>query len=659
MNEKERREGYCMKTLFKDLWLAVALIVAASSVLLLSDLGRRHGVDKGAGRNTYSQAGIPQGQDSITEIKLAVKFSKPVKIAMINLVENELLDEAQQGVVEALVRGGLKVDEDFAVKKYCAQGELGQMPQIIKAVVQANPDVIVTITTPAMIAVVKEVKDIPVVFCVASDPFKIGLFKDKRQPNVCGVHDDPAVDQLLDMAKKYNPGTDAAGIVFDPAQPNSVLSVVKLRKAGEDRNIKVIEATVSNVSELTLATQSLIQRGAKAIIVSADNVATTGFPAIYKAASASGVPVFATEPQLVEQGATGAIGNSYKDWGLQSGAMVAKILSGASPVDLPIEPTKVSTRIDSKNVTANTLKGHFYRLRLVQYSETEFAERCREGLLDGISRSGLVEEKDYEIKLYNAQGDMSTLSSIMTGIKSDNPDLLMVISTPTLQAALRQAGPDIKIVFTGVGDAITAGAGTSETDHLPNVTGITTRSPFDGMARLVKEMIPGVTAVGTLFTPAEINSVFYKDLLDQELKKTGISLVAVPVTSSADLAQAATDLCMKNIQAVCQIADNTTRQGFALVARKASDQGLPVFVFDSDEIPQGATVCLARDYFDAGLEAAEKAVRILRGESPSSIPFSNTQTEKLQYVPDKANAYHLVLSPAFLEKATIFTPTNK
>jgi ABC-type uncharacterized transport system substrate-binding protein len=254
---------------------------------------------------------------------------------------------------------------------------------------------------------------------------------------------------------------------------------------------------------------------------------------------------------------------------------------------------------------------------------------------------------------------MSTLSSIMTGIKSDNPDLLMVISTPTLQAALRQAGPGIKIVFTGVGDAIAAGAGKSETDHLPNVTGITTRSSFDGMARLVREMIPGVTSVGTIFTPAEVNSVLYKDLLEKELEKIGIRLVTVPVTSSADLAQASADLTGKDIQALCQIADNTTRQGFALIARKASDQGLPVFVFDSDEMPQGATVCLARDYYNAGLEAADKAIRILRGESPRSIPFSNTQTEKVQYVPDKAKAYHLVLSPEFLEKASVFTPTKK
>jgi ABC-type uncharacterized transport system substrate-binding protein len=388
-------------------------------------------------------------------------------------------------------------------------------------------------------------------------------------------------------------------------------------------------------------------------------MAITGFPAIFKAASKSGVPVFATEPQLVEQGATGAIGDSYKDWGLQSGNMVAKILSGTSPADLPIEPTRIRNRIDPKSTAANLSKGHVLKLRLVQYSETEFAERCREGLMDGIASAGFIEGKDYEIKLYNAQGDMSTLSSIMTGIKSDNPDLLMVISTPTLQAALRQAGPGIKIVFTGVGDAIAAGAGKSETDHLPNVTGITTRSSFDGMARLVREMIPGAASVGTIFTPSEVNSVLYKDLLEKELAKIGIRLVTVPVTSSADLAQASADLTAKDIQALCQIADNTTRQGFALIARKASDQGLPVFVFDSDEMAQGATVCLARDYYNAGLEAAEKAVRVLRGESPGSIPFSNTQTEKLQYVPDKANAYHLVLSADFLEKATVFTPTKK
>ena len=316
-------------------------------------------------------------------------------------------------------------------------------------------------------------------------------------------------------------------------------------------------------------------------------------------------------------------------------------------------PTRIYHRIEpaEKNRDPRTEP---LKLRIVLYSETEFAERCRDGLIDGINKAGYAEGKDYILRLYNAQGDMSTLSSIMTAIKADRVDLLMVISTPTLQAALRLAGEETKVVFTAVGDGVRAGAGKNETDHLPNVTGISTRSPFDGMARLIKETVPHVTRVGTLFTPAEINSVLYKDWFKEALTKEGIELVAVPVTSSADVAQSAIELCGTDIGLVAQIVDNLTRPGFALIARKAAEQNLPVYVFDSDQMKDGGILCLARDYYNAGLEAAEKAVRILRGENPENIQFNNTQSEKLILNLELAEKYNLIVSDELRKKATTY-----
>jgi ABC-type uncharacterized transport system substrate-binding protein len=588
-------------------------------------------------------------------LNVAQKNGRPARLAMITMVENLLLEQAEDGVEAGLMWSGLKPGQDYIIKKYSAQGEIGQLPQIIDAVLRENPDVIISVTTPAMVAIVNKVNKIPVVFTVASDPVKLNLFKNGRPDNVCGVHDNPPVDLLLDMAREYDDRISTVGIVYDAAQMNSVLSVEKLRTAGKSKNIKVLEATASSVSELGMATQALLQRGAKAIIISADNLATTGFSSIYRVTESAGVPIFVTELQLVEQGATGAVGISFFEWGKQSGKMAARVIAGIPPSRLPIAETEAPQRIDPKSKPGKPASQKLLKIRLVHYSETEFAERCHEGLIDGIAKAGLVEGKDYELRIFNAQGDMSTLSSIMTTIKADHADLLLVISTPALQAALRQAGTDTKIVFTGVGDAVKAGAGESESDHLPNVTGITTRSDFAGIARLIKETIPGVKSVGTLFTPAEINSVLYKDLLKEALDKEGIGLVTIPVTSSADLSQAAIELCGHEIQAVCQIADNMTRPGFALIARKAADKKLPVFVFDSDEMADGATICLARDYYNAGLEAAEKAMRVLNGESPAVMPFSNTQSSKLFYNPEQAELYKLRLSELFLEKASAFT----
>lgn len=582
------------------------------------------------------------------------RLGRPARVAVITLVENRLLEEAVKGVENGMQWSGLVKDIDYQMKSYSAQGEIAQLPQIIDAVVREQPDVIVSVTTPAMMAIAARVDKIPVVLTVTSDPYRLKVFKNGKPSNICGVHDNPPLNDLVSMALDYKSDLNTFGIVYDPSQMNAVLSVERLRQVMKDRKLTLLEATASSVTDLGLATQSLIQRGAGAIVVSADNLVNTGFSAIYRVTKAAGIPVFATEPQLVEQGATGALGDSFIDWGFQSGKLVAKVLAGISPAKLPLSETENHRRIDPVSSVSKTLKK--LQLRIVQYSETEFAERCHEGLVDGIAKAGFREGVDFELRTYNAQGDMSTLSSIMTTIKADQVDLLMVISTPSLQAALRQAGAETNIVFTGVGDAIKAGAGKSETDHLPNVTGITTKSPFDGMARLIHETIPDCKTVGTLYTPAEVNSVLYKDLFKEELARFDIGLVAVPVTSSADVAQAAIEMCRQDIQLVAQIVDNLTRPGFALIARKAEDQNLPVYIFDSDQMRDGASVCLSRDYYDAGLEAAAKAIKVLRGASPAGIPFSNTQSEKFIINPEKVKQYGIRLSESLREKAVAFQP---
>ncbi len=584
------------------------------------------------------------------------KGNRPATIAMITLVENLLLEEAQLGVEEGLKQSGLKDGHDYRIRKYSAQGEIGQLPQIIDAAIRDKPDLIVTVTTPAMAAVVNRVKDIPVIFTVASDPFKIKLFKKERADNVCGVHDNPAMDVLIEMAIRHNPRLRKVGIVYDASQVNSMLSVERLRTVCQKRAIGLLEATASSITELGMATHSVIQRGAGAIIISADNLAITGFSAIYKASRPANIPIFATEPRLVDEGAAGAYGDNYFEWGKQAGRLAAKAIAGVPPRYLPITDTEVKVRRDPLDHQAGRKSEKMLRIRLVHYSDTEFAERCHKGLLDGLRKAGYQEGKQYTLRVFNAQGDMSTLSSIMTTIKAERPDLLMVISTPTLQAAIRQIGSDTRIVFTGVGDAVKAGAGKSEKQHLPNITGITTRSPFSDMARLISESVPGVRSVGTLYTPAEINSVLYMEWFRDALKQYGLELVTVPVTSSADVAQAATEMCRKKIQVVCQIVDNLTRPGFALIADKARQSQLPVFVFDSDQMRDGGNVCLSRDYYDAGLEAAEKAVRILQGENPAKIPFSNTRSMKKIYHPEMVKQLRIKLPQWFLSHAETYSP---
>jgi ABC-type uncharacterized transport system substrate-binding protein len=667
-----------MKNAIKQLWLIFSLIMAASLILLFSDRGQRIR-QKAKSPDTYPS------------------------IAIMQISSTTLLESHVAGVVARLDEKGLRAPDGKNIRLYNPQGDFSTANAMARDLANGPYDIVITSSTVALQVFSKANLSTRKnhVFGAVTDPYGAGVGikgpgADQHPPYMAGVGSFQPVKSAIRIAFEMNPGLKRLGVVWNPGEQCSEACLKEAKEICKELGIELVEAIAVNTSEVAEAARSLVAKNVDAIWIGGDTVAMASIGLIINLAKKAGIPVFTNDPMDADKGALFGLGADYFTVGQYTADMASSILegkkpsefrienvvpevlnlneevrtslkdawqitpairgiAGVPPSELPVEPTKIQKTVEHKSKIISQRTEPF-KLRLVLYSETEFAERCRDGLIDGINQAGLKEGLDYKLIEYNAQGDMSTLSSIMTTVKSDRVDLLMVISTPTLQAALRQAGEDTKIVFTGVGDGVKAGAGKSETDHLPNVTGISTRSPFGGMAHIIKKTLPGVRNVGTLFTPGEINSVLYKDWFKEALKAEGIELVAIPVTSGADVAQSAIELCSKEIQAVAQIVDNLTRPGFALIARKSMEKNLPVYVFDSDQMKDGGTICLARDYYDAGLEAAEKAVRILKGENPKIIPFSNTKSEKLILNPELADRYGLVISEELEKTAHLYTP---
>ena len=238
-------------------------------------------------------------KESVSFYNLHARRGRPAKVAMVQIVDNPVIDESCDGVIKGLEEAHLKQGSDFVVRRFNAQGDVTQLPLIMSAIKSEGADLVVTSGTPAMLAAAHAIREIPIVFTVASDPKVVGVFQgDQRPPNIVGVYDDPPVDLLLDLALKREPPFDTVGTVWDPSQPNSEISVKKLRKACQERKLKLVETNAAIVSDLPQATESLCQRNARIIILSADNLTTTGFPAILGVAKKRGVPIYATEPRF-------------------------------------------------------------------------------------------------------------------------------------------------------------------------------------------------------------------------------------------------------------------------------------------------------------------------------------------------------------------------
>jgi ABC-type uncharacterized transport system substrate-binding protein len=291
-----------------------------------------------------------------------------------------------------------------------------------------------------------------------------------------------------------------------------------------------------------------------------------------------------------------------------------------------------------------------WKVHLIELNNVLDVEETEQGVMEGLGQANLTAGRDYEIAISNAQGDMATVNGLVDSALSQGADLLITLSTPTLQAALQRA-QRVPIVFTYVSSGILAGAGRTNEDHLPNVTGISMVGAYDDMISLLRQCLPSARRIGTLFVPAEVNMVFNKDQLTEAAVKCGIEVIPVGVSTSSEIPDAALALISRNIDAVCQIPGNLTAAAFGGIAQAARKAKLPVFAFQKVQAREGAAITLARDYRDAGREAAFLAARIMRGERPASIPFQSLNKTELIVNLEAAHVSGLSVPPSLLRQA--------
>ena len=206
----------------------------------------------------------------------------------------------------------------------------------------------------------------------------------------------------------------------------------------------------------------------------------------------------------------------------------------------------------------------------IQLNQVVDVEESQEGVLAGFKEAGLVEGRDYiDDRAQRAGRHGDGQRAHRRRALASTPICIVTFSTPTLQAALQRAR-SVPIVFTYVSSAVAAGAGTSDTDHLPNVTGVYMLPSYDEMLADDPPHRAGGEGRRHAVRAGGVNSVFNRDLLDAACRKAGLTLEAVPANTSVDVADAGLALAARRPDVICQIPGNLTAAAFPTLQQAAA-----------------------------------------------------------------------------------------
>lgn len=249
----------------------------------------------------------------------------------------------------------------------------------------------------------------------------------------------------------------------------------------------------------------------------------------------------------------------------------------------------------------------------------------------GLVESDLQAGKDYDVKVMSAQGDLSLLPSLVDAAVDQKAAVIVTLQDATLQVALKRV-KTIPIVFHLLSDPFAAGAGSSDSNHLANVTGV--YSPGFGdpeQARrvdLIKRIVPKARNLGILFSPEDQLSVVFKDRMSRAAKAGGLEVTTAAVNASSEIAAATRTLCSRKVDAI-ELFGNPAHAGFPSLIKTARECKIPVFSPAPFEVMQGAVASIFPDFAEGGAVAGKMIGRILKGEKPAAIPFYRLQTTRI------------------------------
>lgn len=292
-----------------------------------------------------------------------------------------------------------------------------------------------------------------------------------------------------------------------------------------------------------------------------------------------------------------------------------------------------------------------YQIGLIQYSESQAPDAIREAFMNRLEEWGYGDEK-VQIDYQNAQGDPGKAADICEKFVEDQTDIIVAISSPAAQAAVKAAeGSDVKVLFAGAEDLAELGVKNQESPE-GNVTGAGSGVSAAAMVDLALQADPELKTAGLLYRADQEDSKAAAARLKEYCMEKGLAVEEAAMTSESEV--------QKSAKALCEKADAlfTPESGLfttgAAAAEAARSAKIPWYTAVESLVQEGALASVTPDYAGMGGKAADMAAQIIAGKEISQMAVSVFSVGQVTVNQATLNALEVKIPEEVLETAAFF-----
>jgi putative ABC transport system substrate-binding protein len=236
---------------------------------------------------------------------------------------------------------------------YWSGGDANRIQASAKALVSATVEVIVARSTPAVAALLKETRSIPIVFSYVVDPVGSGFVQSFARPggNVTGfqTYEFTIAGKWLQLLTEVAPSVRRVGLIHNPttAPPGFLRELERLAPSAP---AQLVATPVHNPEEINAAIAGIAREPGGGLIIMPDIFNDANHPEIVALAAKHALPAVYTH--RFDDGLV-CYGPDLPDLFQRVASYVDRILRGEKPSELPVQaPTKYELVINLKIANA-------------------------------------------------------------------------------------------------------------------------------------------------------------------------------------------------------------------------------------------------------------------------------------------------------------------
>src|SRR5262245_17325127 len=269
-----------------------------------------------------------------------------------------------------------------------------------------------------------------------------------------------------------------------------------------------------------------------------------------------------------------------------------------------------------------------------------------------LAKLGYIEGNNIAYDIRGAEGDSTRLPQLASELLAKKPEVI-VGSTSTVAVALANATREVPIVMMVVGDPIALGLTDSMSRPSRNVTGFTMSTAVLAAKRLelLRELVPGIGKVGFLRVRDNPITKRTGEEVQTAADRLGLKIVALPVTSGADISAAFTIAEKEGVAAVLIDGDPLMVRFSGTIVDECLVRDLPVMHPWPFEVRNGALISYGPAIVENYSRTAVYVDRILKGVNVAELPFEEPTQFKLAINLRTARSIGITVSPVLLARA--------